>query len=67
VIREDYFKETTPPKEIQESKGLYDHPNERVFEKDEQNTTEEAYRSTQFLLASKEIERFLGSNDEREA
>lgn len=55
------------PKEIQESKGFYDHPNERVFEKDEQDTTEEANRSTQLLLASKERECFLGPDDEREA
>lgn len=65
--REVCFKRTTLPKEIQESKGLYDHPNERVFEKDEQNATEEANRSTQFLFASKEIKCFLGSNDECEA
>lgn len=65
-IRDDRLQQTTPPEEIQESKGLYDHPNEWVFEKDEQNATEKAYRSTQFLLASKEIKCFLGSNDECE-
>lgn len=64
---ENQFGGQRLPKEVQESKGLYDHPNERVFEKDEQDATEEAYRSAQLLPASKEIKRFLGSNDERQA
>lgn len=52
------------PEQIQEPERLYDHPNKRPFEKDEEDTTEEAERAADFLFASEEGECLLGTNDQ---
>ena len=42
------------PKQVEETKSLDEHPDERPLEEDEQDSTEETYRASDFLFASEE-------------
>lgn len=55
------------PEEVEEPKCLHDHTHEGPFEEHEQDTSQETYSATQLLLARKEIERLLWSDDEGQA
>lgn len=60
-------EDTHAPEEVEETKGLDEHSDERPFEEDEEDATEEADGPANLLLAREEGDGLLGPNDECEA
>jgi len=52
------------PKQVQEPKRFYEHPDEWPFQKDEENASQEARRPSYLLLAREKVEGFLRPDDQ---
>jgi hypothetical protein len=55
------------PEKIEKPEHLDQHSRDGPFEKDEENSTEEARRPTQLVPPRKKVKRLLRADDEKEA
>lgn len=55
------------PKEVQESNSLHNHADERPFEKDQQDSTNETSGPSELLFSCEEVESLLRTDDQCEA